>query len=435
MSFAFGQGMNFRSAARNMLVNPALTWDATYRPAATALTASISNTNGTNAVVDCPGLAGVRAVRLQPNGQALYRGSLPSGGIDLSAAGTMLYVVAIPRDTNTATGSLQFAIFLGSTAGSLTNYREYRGYLQERAPDQPFVFAVPLGTALNQVAGSGVDGYSATNGTPDMTSIKTVAVQLKSVITGNSNVDNYFYVSDIFIASNNLHGGVMLGFDKQFASVRDNALPLLDAAGVKCTLYVSKFEIANSGRMTLADLQTASANGHKIALHSYSKFLDLTDTVNFPDAASIAAEIAGFETWAAANGLNYIPHHAAIAITNPWGVAATFAPEVVARDGYVLGGLRTWREGSNGRAFRKLNYRLRTMKQPNIYTQPLQGANQTDIETLIQSAKDTNGVLSLYSHECLVSPGANDTTPTMVSAVIAKAQAIGLPFMTPDTFT
>lgn len=412
------------------LIEPILTWDATYRPAATALTASVSNTNGTNTLVDCPGLPGVRAVRIAPNGQALYRGSLPSGGIDLSTTDS-LYVYVIPRDTNTVSGTLQIAIYLASDVGAITNRREYRGYCQGKAPGEGFVFGVPLGTALVSTAGSGVDGYSATSGTPDMTSIKTVAVQVKTIAASNQGADNYFYVSDIFTSAPR-KSGVMLGFDKQFDSVRANALPLLDAVGAKCTLYVSKFEVGNAGRMTLAALQTASANGHRIALHSYSKFLDTTDAVNFPTAQSIADEIGGFETWAAANSLNYIPHHAAIAITNPWDAATTFAAEQLAYNGYILGGLTTWREGNSGLAFRKINYRIRGATQRNVFTTPLQGANQTDIETLIQNAADRKGLVSFYSHECLVSPGANDTTPTMVSAIIAKAAAAGLSFVTPD---
>lgn len=427
-----GQIVQWPLTARGLptQIVPLLTWDATYRPAATALTASVSNTNGTNTLVDCPNLPGVRAVRIAPNGQALYRGSLPSGSVDLSTTDS-LYVYVIPRDTNTVSGTLQIAVYLASDTGAITNRREYRGYCQGRAPGEGFVFGVPLNTALVATAGSGVDGYSATSGTPDMTAIKTVAVQVKTIAASNQGTDNYFYVSDIFTTTDRRGAQIMLGFDKQFASVRDNALPLLDAVGIKCTLYVSKFEVGNAGRMSLTDLQTASANGHKIALHSYSKALDTTDSVNFPTAQSIADEIGGFETWAASNGLNYIPHHAAIAINNPWEAATTFAPELLAYNGYILGGLTSWREGNSGFSFRKLNHRLRGSIQRNVFTTPLQGANQTDIETLIQNAADRKATVSFYSHECLVSPGANDTTPTMVSAVIAKAAAAGVPFGTP----
>lgn len=414
-------------------VTPILTWDAVYRPAATALTASISNTNGTNTVEDMPGMPGVRAVKLKPNGQALYRGTLPSGSIDLSAVDS-LYVYVIPRDTNTTSGTTQISIYLASDVGAITNRREYSFYLKGRAPGEGFVYSVPLNNAQVVTAGSGIDGWSAVSGTIDMAAVKTVAVQVKNVTSGNNSADNYFYVSDIFTTTNSRGPAIMLSWDKQFASVRDNALPLLDAAGIKCTINIAQFQIGAGGKMSLADLQTACANGHKVALHSYSKYLDLTDTANFPTAQSIADEIGGFETWAAANGLAYIPHHAVIAIANPWDASATYDPEVVAHDGYILGGLTSWREGAAGFAFRKLNHRLRGVTQRNIFTTPLAGANQTDIETLIQSAADRRGVLSLYSHECLASPGASDTTPTMVSAVIAKAAAVGIPFITPASW-
>lgn len=419
---------------RGSVPAPLLSWDATYLPAAQALTASISNVNGVNTVTDCPGLRRVRAVRLAPNGQALYRGTLPAGSVNLSDV-DCLYVIVVPRDTNTVSGSLQFAIYLASDAGAITNRREYRGYLQGRAPDCGYVFAVPLNSALSAVAGSGVDGYSASSGTIDMTAVKTVAVQIKTIAAANQGADNYFYVSDIFTSLPRATPKIMLGFDKEFASVRDNALPLLDAAGIKCTLYVSKFEIGNAGRMSLADLQTASSNGHRIALHSYSKSLDLTDTASFPDAQSIANEIAGFEAWAKASGLNYIPHHAAIAIANPWETTASVATAIIQRDGYLLGGLTSWREGNDGFGFRKLNHKINEFRARNIFTTPLKSTtNQTDVETLIQNAADRGAVLSLYAHECLAVPAANDTTPTMVSAIIAKAAAAGVGFTTPATW-
>src|SRR5690242_5304624 len=106
---------------RGSLVRPLLTWDATYGPASRALTASVSNTNGTNTLVDCPGMPGVRAVRLAPNGQALYRGSLPSGGVDLSDPNAVIGIYVIPRDTNTTTGTLQIALYLASDAGGIVN--------------------------------------------------------------------------------------------------------------------------------------------------------------------------------------------------------------------------------------------------------------------------------------------------------------------------
>lgn len=424
VSHALGQGSG---------VLPTLTWDATYRPAATALTANLSNINGTNTVEDMPGMPGVRCVKMKPNGQGLYRGTLPSGSIDLSAVDS-LYVYVVPRDSNTVSGTTQISIYLASDVGAITNRREYSFYLKARAPGEGFVFAVPLNNAQVVTAGSGVDGWSAASGTINMAAVKTVAVQVKAVTSGNSSDDNYFYVSDIFLAPDRRGPSIMLSFDKQFASVRDNALPLLDAAGIKCTIYLAQYQIGDAGKMSLADLQTACANGHKVALHSYSKYLDTTDAVAFPDAQSIADEITGFETWAAANGLNYIPHHAALAIANPWDAATTYAAQTRAHDGYILGGLTSWREGAAGFAFRKLNHRIRGATQRNVFTTPLAGANQTDIETLIQSAADRKAVLSLYSHECLEVPGASDTTPTMISAVIAKAAAAGVPFTTPASW-
>lgn len=413
---------------------PALTWDAAYRPAATALTANLSNTNGTNTVEDMPGMPGVRCVKLKPNGQALYRGTLPSGSIDLSAVDNM-YVYVIPRDSNTVSGTTQISIYLASDVGAITNRREYSFYLKGRAPGEGFVYSVPLNNAQVLTAGSGADGWSAASGSINMAAIKTVAVQVKAVTTGNSSTDNYFYVSDIFTRSDRRGARIMLSFDKQFASVRDNALPLLDAAGIKCTIYMAKYQIGDAGKMSLEDLQAACANGHRVALHSYSKYLDTTDAVNFPDAQSIADEIIAADAYGVANfGDAYIRNTAALAIANPWDAATTYAAEVRAHDGYILGGLTSWREGASGFAFRKLNHRLRGATQRNIFTTPLAGANQTDIETLIQKAADRAATLSLYSHECLASPGASDTTPTMISAVIAKAAAAGVPFTTPATW-
>jgi len=64
-----------------------------------------SNTNGTNTVVDFPGLAGASALRIKPNSAAASVRLNFSSAVDLSLT-NVVYIPIIPRDIGTGAGDV-----------------------------------------------------------------------------------------------------------------------------------------------------------------------------------------------------------------------------------------------------------------------------------------------------------------------------------------
>lgn len=65
-------------------------------------------------------------------------------------------------------------------------------------------------------------------------------------------------------------GFVSLTFDDGYSSAYNNGVPILDAAGLKCTFYVVAHFVGNTddGYVTVEQLQTMAKNGHEIGNHT-----------------------------------------------------------------------------------------------------------------------------------------------------------------------
>ena len=61
---------------------------------------------------------------------------------------------------------------------------------------------------------------------------------------------------------------VSITFDDGLASAYTNAIPVLDAAGMKSTLYVITGKLGDDGFITQADLLSLQARGHEIGAHT-----------------------------------------------------------------------------------------------------------------------------------------------------------------------
>lgn len=114
---------------------------------------------------------------------------------------------------------------------------------------------------------------------------------------------------------------IMLGFDGNYLGQKSIALPILQEFGLKAVFYVQQYQLGQSGRFTLADLDMIYSLGHSVAMHSYSKDANYTDTSAYPTVgmqAAVEAEISGFKAWAAGRGYVRGANHYAAAITNPF---------------------------------------------------------------------------------------------------------------------
>lgn len=397
--------------------------------------------NGSHAIVDMPGMPGVRALRTIPDGAAYYLGSF-AGTKDLSAI-DYLHIPILPGDTNTTSGVATVNIYIASgAAGSITNRVSYNNVgFRSKAPGRPFILTLALKQLLVITAGSQTMGYSAAAGTIDWSAIKSIGFQVSTVGTGTGRADATYYIGDPFISARRhpTKGQVMVTLDGQYESQFTDALPYAESVGVAVGLAVQRNTLGTAGVGTQADVVAASAAGHKILLHSNERNLNTNDATTFPDAATIASDIAGFNAWASGLGLNTVPSFAPIAVANPWENAPSFAHETRARDGYELGGLTALREGNAGYGFMMPNHRIRGVTPMQVFTTPLTPTtNVVDIAKMLDDATTKGGLISLYTHGVLEVGAGNGTSiaiwEAVMDAIAARVAGGTIEVITPDQY-
>ena len=95
---------------------------------------------------------------------------------------------------------------------------------------------------------------------------------------------------------------VSIVLDGEYDSQQNYILPMLDAMGLRCSMAIQGNRVGIAGRMTLAQLNAAYANGHEIIHHSYdgTKVNGYANATDFPTQADIAADIAANNAYMAA---------------------------------------------------------------------------------------------------------------------------------------
>lgn len=390
-----------------------------------------ANTGGTNTVEDFPNMTGVKAIRMQPNGAAANVQANFASALDLTLVDT-LYIPIIPRDIGTGR-SLSFWVYLASDTG-MVNRVQARISLRSLPPTKTHTISLSLKQARSVVDGSRTDGYEASAGSINWANITTIKITCEA--SSAAGADNYFYVGDVFTDAPRTPS-FMLGFDKNLDSQWQNALPILRKYSIPATFYVEKFRIGQAGQFGLDKMQRLSAMGHKIALHSYSKYLNTSDTATFPTAQSITDEIVGFMSWAKANNLNYLDNHCCIAIASPFESPATYEAAKRALDGYVGGGIETLRMSNDAYNFSRLPQMVQGFGGYALPTFPLVATtSQVDAENVLNRCVTNQGIASFYTHEVTQVASGNGTSIAMLEAVCAKAADLRskglLRIITPD---
>ena len=409
----------------NVSANYGARWDACSNSLAA---------NGTFSVQALPGLSALSSVLITPAGQAFGRYLLPAA-IDWSFI-DYIYVPVIPRDVSTGR-SISFWLQVYFDTG-YANYAQYQIDLDSLAPGQLSVVAVNLKNLASAVAGSKQDGYLSITGTANWANV--VGFGIRMTASSGASADNYLYIGDM-LTDQRSQPRVMIGFDGNYLTQWKSAAPLLKKYDTPATFYLQKYQLGFTGsnRMSLAMVQQLVANGHKAALHSYSKDLDTTNNTTFPTAASITAEITGFVQWANSVGLPVIANHACVAIASPWETPPDFATAKKAIDGYTGGALTSVRLSAQ-------NYNPMRPHAPAAYKgfcintmQINASSNNADVSAFLNAAVDAGGVCSLYTHDVLPNGSSVSGTQILVSqldytlSTIATLRSQGkLQVVTPD---
>lgn len=186
---------------------------------------------------------------------------------------------------------------------------------------------------------------------------------------------------------------VVFAFDDGFESVNDVAIPILEAAGFKAQMYVSRQYSDYSVRaddgtyMSPSIINSLLAKGHKIGVHG-----DVWSSYGTKDAlkAEIEAEIAWFNS----NGWSEHSNHCAYT----QGRHESFIYDAVNELGFLSA--RTQRGGgkiSSPNTTAQFVPFTNWLRQGGTYT-PADGEASTDMIARINQAVSTGGVLELVFH-------------------------------------
>ena len=373
-----------------------------------------------------PGQVNVIPIMLNPVSAAAAAGVSTASAAAVSAGGSG-YVVGDLLRVSGGTGTATTLMVTAASTGVVTSASVVSAGAYTAAPGNPASTVALSGvgtgatfnltTAVTSVTPA-TDGTFSKGGTLNWANVYGIGIQNGNNTTAKS--DNYFWIGDI-LPDYKSTPAAMIGFDGGYVSQWTHVLPLLQKYNIPATFYIQKYRLGTAGYMTLAQVQALSAAGHRIALHSYSKDLNTNDSGTFPDAASITAEVTGFMQWAAANSLNYIPDHAAIAIASPFETPSDVAFTQRAWNGYYNGGIRTVRHGNDSYNPSR-TYSRSLVKGPNLLTRIIKSTTTlNDLIYMLDAAEMCGTVASVYGHTCVTSgPASNDFTVALLDAYLAE---------------
>ena len=373
-----------------------------------------------------PGQVNVIPIMLNPVSAAAAAGVSTASAAAVSAGGSG-YVVGDLLRVSGGTGTATTLMVTAASTGVVTSASVVSAGAYTAAPGNPASTVALSGvgtgatfnltTAVTSVTPA-TDGTFSKGGTLNWANVYGIGIQNGNNTTAKS--DNYFWIGDI-LPDYKSTPAAMIGFDGGYVSQWTHVLPLLQKYNIPATFYIQKYRLGTAGYMTLAQVKALSDAGHRIALHSYSKDLNTNDSVTFPDAASITAEVTGFMQWAAANSLNYIPDHAAIAIASPFETPSDVAFTQRAWNGYYNGGIRTVRHGNDAYNPSR-TYSRSLVKGPNLLTRIIKSTTTlNDLIYMLDAAEMCGTVASVYGHTCVTSgPASNDCTVALLDAYLAE---------------
>lgn len=191
-------------------------------------------------------------------------------------------------------------------------------------------------------------------------------------------------------------GMVSINFDDGHLSAFNNAIPILDAAGLKSTNYIITGRLGSPGYIAVADVLTLQVRGHELGAHTRTH-ADLTTVT----ADQLSAEVAGSRQDLIAVGV------AADTFAYPSGRYNDAVVEAVRNAGYIAA--RTTIAGLDTPADDR--FRLKCEVVLNTTT-------EDEVQSWINSAVRDRTWLVLLFHEVDQSTYQYSTTPQFFQHVI-----------------
>lgn len=196
-------------------------------------------------------------------------------------------------------------------------------------------------------AGWSFGGTSAPTNTTDLDAYSVYRVRLVIAVPG-SVAGETVHVGAIR-ANGRAKPVVSIVLDGEYDSQQNYILPMLDAMGLRCSMAIQGNRVGIAGRMTLAQLNAAYANGHEMILHSYdgTKTNGYANATDFPTQADISADIAAGNAYLAAQGwtrgIGYAVHQG----THPYLSSVSAARQALVTAAYQSNGIKAIRRGAN----------------------------------------------------------------------------------------
>jgi len=225
---------------------------------------------------------------------------------------------------------------------------------------------------------------------------------------GTLTTDDYSLVSST--NSNVLAKGIVsLSFDDNWASIYDNAIPILNAANFKSTQYIITDSIGDTadGYMTQAQVTAMYNQGQDIAAHTRTH-PDLTTL----SAANLQSEVQGSRTDLL--NMSFTPVNS---LAYPYGTYNSTVEQAVKNAGFT--GARTVDSGFNDKSTNIYELKGTAVERGGSCDGGVTPTTLADVKGWVDSAALNKNWLILVFHQIdNVSANCYGTTPTMLQSIV-----------------
>lgn len=213
----------------------------------------------------------------------------PGTSIDLSGTEFLAVEIEVPEGTGTVYDT--FIIYVVEPTG--TSYATYqnRTYLSgsDKTPRRQIV------TALMNT-----DAWTRVGTISDWSAIGKIEFRF-GIHASAQNIPANIFVRKIWKGKNRTK--VMLTFDDSMDGQINYALPSLEAAGFKATIFATPYIVGNAGRLTEANYQTLYDAGWDMGLQQYNDSADIP--VNYVSSSGLT-NTGGLATWNNVSGIAHL---------------------------------------------------------------------------------------------------------------------------------
>lgn len=206
--------------------------------------------------------------------------------------------------------------------------------------------ASPIGSAGVAHTYSIARGAAAISGTGTFADLDTASETITSLrivqaTTGATANANPIWVGEIRADARRERGRVSIVLDGEYSSQYSMIHPMLARNGIRASFALTNSDIAQSGRMTAAQLDEMYAYGHEMINHTFdaTKSGGYMNATDWPTALSISEDIRAQLAYFRARGWYRGIGYGVWGFTSPFDSTYTQARQNTVRDGVRNGGL------------------------------------------------------------------------------------------------